>query len=391
MLPRGFKLCTAEAAIKAPGRADILLVSSDTDAVVAGTFTKNSVRSATVRLTMPRIRAGKGRAVIMSSGNANACTGPQGMKDAQEITASVAGHLGVKERLVSLCTTGVIGVPLPMARIRPVLRTLVQGLGTASLKQAAGAIMTTDTVPKYLVKKVKVGGRQGVIAGICKGAGMIEPNMATMLSVIMTDIAIDKAALSSALKHAVDASFNRITVDGTGSTNDSVIVMANGWTGNRPLTARSPGFKVFRDALAALCYELAYKIVADGEGATKVIAVILKGAKSDAEALRGARAVANSMLVKTALYGNDPNWGRIMADLGSSGIAMKEDRIDISIGRIKLLAKGSPTGREKLAEKEIRKKLVTITADLRMGKGAARMLTCDLSEEYVRINAEYTT
>jgi glutamate N-acetyltransferase/amino-acid N-acetyltransferase len=311
------------------------------------------------------------------------------MRDATETAALVAGGLDIPEHRVAVCSTGVIGVPLPMSRIRPAVQSLTEGLGSASLKDAAEAIMTTDTFPKFLSTKVRVGGRQGVISAIAKGAGMIEPDMATMLCFVMTDIAVEGGALKRTLGEAVEASFNRITVDGHRSTNDTVLVLASGSLGNRPLREGTPGYSTFRKALSDICLGLSELIVSDGEGATKLVEVIVSGARTDQEAKRGARAVANSLLVKTALYGNDPNWGRIVSILGASGIQVREERIDVSFGRVKVVAGGVATGRS--GARELRKKRVTVRAGLGVGKGSARVLTCDLTEEYVRINAEYTT
>jgi glutamate N-acetyltransferase/amino-acid N-acetyltransferase len=388
-LPKGFRLSVASAGIKEPGRPDMALLSCDGEGAAAGTFTTNRVKAAPVKLTMKRLRTGRLGAVVVNSGNANACTGARGMRDAEETAFLVAGGLGVPENRVAVCSTGVIGVPLPMSRIRPALASLTGGLGTASLRDAAEAIMTTDTFPKFISRKVRVGGRQGVISAIAKGAGMIEPSMATMLCFVMTDVAVESGALKAGLREAVEGSFNRITVDGHRSTNDTVLALSGGGLGNRPLREGAPGYAAFRKALSDVCRELSELIVRDGEGATKLVEVVVTGARTDDEAKRGARAVANSLLVKTALYGNDPNWGRIVSILGASGIQVREDGMDVSFGRVKVVAGGVATGRS--GARELRKKRVTVKAGLGVGKGSARVLTCDLTEEYVRINAEYTT
>ncbi|MEW6053913.1 MAG: bifunctional glutamate N-acetyltransferase/amino-acid acetyltransferase ArgJ [Nitrospirota bacterium] len=391
MIPQGFLFSAAEAAIKKPGRKDLALIYSTTEATVAGRFTTNNVKAAPVKLDMKNIKEGRGQAIIVNSGNANACTGRMGMEDAREMASLVARRLRMKSSRIFVCSTGVIGTPMPMERIRPGIDTLAENLGKASLEDVAGAIMTTDTFPKIVLKKVKIGKKTGRIAGICKGAGMISPHMATMLCFVMTDIAIDRHALDSALGEAVRKSFHRITIDGDMSTNDTVLVMANGILGNEEISRNSPHFAVFRDALSGVTYELSKLIAMDGEGATKLVEIEVVGAGSESDAGKAAFAVANSNLVKTALYGNDANWGRIMAALGYSGARMKEENVDIYFGRVKMVSKGIMTGRDKEAGGILRQKHVKIIINLRIGKASAKVLTCDLTEKYVRVNAEYRT
>lgn len=391
MKPRGFLFSVARAGIKESGATDMALIYSESDASAAATFTTNKVKAAHVWLGMKKIKSGRARAVIVNSGNANACTGWPGMRDAEELAGVVGESLGIPEKLVYPCATGVIGVRLPVEKMKPKIREMAESLGSAKLKEAARAIMTTDTFPKCVSKKLKVGSKEGVMAGIAKGAGMIAPNMATMLCFIMTDITVEPGALKLALREAVEQSFNRITIDGDRSTNDTALVMANGALGNTPITAESQRFNKFRKALAELTYELSRMIAKDGEGATKLIEVEVKGARTEAEAKKGALKVANSMLVKTALYGADPNWGRIMAALGSSGIDIKEEKTDMFIGGVKVVLRGMSTGSEKLARGKLKKKEVKISIDLHLGRGRASVLTCDLTEEYVKFNAEYST
>jgi glutamate N-acetyltransferase/amino-acid N-acetyltransferase len=388
-LPKGFRLSTAKAAIKSPGRTDMALIVSDTEATAAGVFTANRVKAAPVVLDARRVRSGKARAIVVNAGNANACTGEQGLKDATETASLIAGELGVAESRVLVCSTGVIGVPLPMERVRKAVKLLASGLGAASVEDAARAIMTTDTFPKFLSKTLTVGGKRGTVTAICKGAGMIEPNMATMLCFVMTDLAVEPEDLKKVLKEAADASFNRITVDGDMSTNDTVLALANGMAGNRPLTERSKDYGAFKRTLSFMLLELAKMIVRDGEGATKVVEVEVKGAKNEADAMKGAKAIANSLLVKTAIFGADPNWGRIIAALGYSGIAMDERKTDISFGKTKVVKGGLYTG--KSGAGELKKKDIKITCDLGLARGSASVITCDLTYEYVKINAEYTT
>lgn len=390
-VPRGFLFGVVEAAVKKPGRKDVALIFSEQDCTVAGMFTTNKVKAAPVRLDMKRAKSGKGRAIVVNSGNANACTGKQGMQDAVETAARAARALKVKPADVYVCSTGVIGAPMPMDRIRPKIDELAGSLGTAAIGDVAEAIMTTDTFPKIVSKKIKIDGTTITLTGICKGAGMICPNMATMLCFIMTDARVEKSALSAALKDAVLRSFNRITIDGDMSTNDTVLVMANATAGNAVIKRKSPLFETFAAALASLTYELSAMIVRDGEGATKFVEVEVRHAKNEKEAETAAFAVADSPLVKTALCGNDANWGRVMAALGYSGITLKEEKIDISLNGVKVAAGGTATGKDKEANERLRKPEIKIVVDLHLGKGTAKVLTCDLTEEYVKINAEYRT
>ena len=390
-VPRGFLFSTVEAAIKKPGRKDLAMIYSEHESVMAGMFTTNSVKAAPVRLDMKLIGKGTGRAVIVNSGNANACTGEQGMKDAVEMGKLAAKVKGIKADEVYVCSTGVIGTPLPMGRIRPQIDVLVDGLGNATMDDVAAAIMTTDTFPKIVAKRKKIGNKMITITGICKGAGMIQPNMATMLSFIVTDAVIDKPALDAALRQAVGRSFNRITIDGDMSTNDTVLIMANGAAGNEKIKMKSKGYEVFEGALTELAYELSELIVRDGEGATKLVEVEVKNAKSERDAEKGAFAIANSLLVKTAIYGNDANWGRLMAALGYSGIALKEEKTDIYLNGLQVARNGITTGVDKEANDRLKDKRIKIVADLHLGKGNAKVLTCDLTEGYVKINAEYRT
>ncbi|KAF0183111.1 MAG: glutamate N-acetyltransferase / amino-acid N-acetyltransferase [Nitrospirae bacterium] len=388
-IPKGFRFATAEAAIKKPGRKDLALILSDTDAVMAGMFTKNAVKAAPVRLDMERIMSGKGRAIVINSGNANACTGVQGLKDAEETAKIVGAALSVAEKAVYVCSTGVIGMPMPMSRLRPKLPELAAAAGNALFDDVAAAIMTTDTFPKILSIRKKIGGKPVTITGICKGAGMIAPNMATMLGFIITDAAIGTAALKKALNAAVKTSFNRITIDGDTSTNDTVLIMANGFAGNAPIQAATADYAVFAAAVAKLCYELAMLIVQDGEGATKLVEVVVQNARTEADAEKAAFAIANSMLVKTAIYGNDANWGRLICATGYSGIAVDDSKVDISLNGLMVCKNGMATGRDVEANDRLKSKKVVILINLKLGKGAAKVLTCDLTEDYIKINAEY--
>ncbi|MFN3395215.1 MAG: bifunctional glutamate N-acetyltransferase/amino-acid acetyltransferase ArgJ [Thermodesulfovibrionales bacterium] len=388
---RGFRFSATEASIKRPGRKDIALIYSESVSAMAGLFTRNKVKAAPVRLDMRRIKSGKGQAIIVNSGNANACTGEKGLRDAEAMAALVAENLGLNKELVYVCSTGVIGTPMPMERIRASIPTLIREIGQHNIRDVALAIMTTDTFPKVIERDFRIGKIQAKITGICKGAGMIRPDMATMLCFILTDISITPQALDSALRKAVDGSFNRITVDGDMSTNDTILAMANGMAGNKILVDDSRAYRIFESALSEVAGELSRMIVMDGEGATKIVEITVKNAKNEREAKKAVYTVANSLLVKTALYGNDANWGRIMASLGYSGVSLKEENIDIYINGIKIVSRGLGTGRDKNPEDIFRDKEVKIMIDLRIGKGSATVLTCDLSEDYVKINAEYRT
>ena len=389
--PKGFLFSTVEAAIKKPGRKDLALIYSEVEAGIACTFTTNKVKAAPVKLDIKKIRSGKGQAIVINSGNANACTGKKGMKDAVEMVSLVAKRLNIKPSLVYVCSTGVIGIPMPMERIRPKISELADNLGRATIEDVAEAIMTTDRFPKIVKKKVKMGNKVGSIAGICKGAGMIWPDMATMLCFIVTDVAVKQKTLHKVLNDAVKKSFNRITIDGDRSTNDTALIIANGMLGNPQITEKSGTYPAFKKVLHEVTFELSKLIVKDGEGATKFIEIEVKGARNEADAEKAAFAVANSNLVKTAIYGNDANWGRIMAALGYSGVAIKEEKIDIYFGKLRIANKGLTTGKDKEAGEVLRGKDIKIIIDLHLGRSSAKVLTCDLTEEYIRVNAAYRT
>jgi glutamate N-acetyltransferase/amino-acid N-acetyltransferase len=391
MIPKGFLLSTSEAAIKKPGRKDLALIFSQKEATIAGMFTTNKVKAAPVKLDMKKIRSGRAQAIVVNSGNANACTGSRGIEDSRTIVKRVASGLGVKPSLVYICSTGVIGVPLPMSRLMPKIAGLVHHLGKSSIKDVAKAIMTTDTFPKVVTEKVQIGRKTGTITGICKGAGMICPDMATMLCFIMTDIAVKHKTLDRTLKEVVNGSFNNITVDGDRSTNDTVLIMANGMLGNQHITEKSASYHQFKKALAAVAGRLSRMIVKDGEGATKLIEIYIRGARKHTEARKAAFAVANSKLVKTALYGNDVNWGRIMTALGYADISLNEETTDIYFGKVPVVKKGKGAGREGKAREVMKRKEFSIVIDLNIGRASAKVLTCDLTEDYVKINASYRT
>jgi glutamate N-acetyltransferase/amino-acid N-acetyltransferase len=391
IVPKGFLFATAEASIKKPGRKDIAVIFSEVEANIAGAFTTNLVKAAPVKICMRRVRSGRGQAIVVNSGNANACTGKQGMKDAGEIVSALSKGVGIPSSRVYPCSTGVIGTPLPMERIRASMEALCEGLGHSSFEDVAKAIMTTDTFPKIIHKRVRIGSHAGTIAGICKGAGMIAPNMATMLCFLITDIAVERKTLVFLVKDAVKKSFNRITIDGDMSTNDTLLMMANGILGNSPIGRKSEFFGPLQEAVDEVACGLARLVAKDGEGATKLIEVVVKGAGNRRDAEKAAFSVANSSLVKTAVYGNDANWGRVMCALGYSGATFREEKTDIFFGPVRVVKGGLTNHKDAEAARVLREKEVTITVDFHSGRADARVLTCDFTEQYVRINAEYRT
>ena len=388
---QGFKASAVKAGLKKDKGLDLALIFSERETAVAGVFTTNKVVAAPVILTREHTKNGRARAIIANAGNANACTGKAGFNDARRTAELVADKLGIGSDEVLVASTGVIGQPLNVDRIVEALPTLVERLSPDGIPTAARAIMTTDSFAKISHFEGHAGGRPYRILGVAKGAGMIMPNMATMLCFIVSDIRIDSNDLNGVLSSSVETTFNRITVDGDTSTNDTVLVMANGMAGNTALTEADS--KGFARGLETVMGELAQMIVRDGEGATKVIHMEIKGAHSASDALKAARTVGNSSLVKTACYGQDPNWGRIMAALGRADIVMDEEKVDIWVNDILIVSAGLGKGQEaekKAAEIMVRKEY-TITIDLHQGDFEDRIITCDLTHEYVSINASYRT
>jgi glutamate N-acetyltransferase / amino-acid N-acetyltransferase len=390
---KGFQFSAVEAVIKKPGRLDLGMICSETPATAAAVFTTNKVKAAPVLLGMEQIRNGRCRAVVVNSGNANACTGAQGLADARETAALAAKELGISPDDIQVSSTGVIGVPLPMARIRSAIPQLVAGLGKGTLDDVAAAIMTTDTFPKTASRTGSADGHEYTIAGITKGAGMIMPNMATMLAYIITDAAVEPAWLTSVFREANDRSFNMISVDGDTSTNDTALIMANGAAGNRPLESGHPAAGQFAALLNEVILSLAQQIVKDGEGATKFVAITVKGADSVTEAKQAAMAVANSSLVKTAFFGQDANWGRILAAVGYSGARVDQDRLSLTFDDVLMAEGGIFAGgdAEEQGTEVLKKKEFTVTIDLALGDGEATVYTSDLSYDYVKINGDYRT
>ncbi|KJU85987.1 glutamate N-acetyltransferase/amino-acid acetyltransferase [Candidatus Magnetobacterium bavaricum] len=353
-------------------------------------FTRNVVKAAPVLLDMERIKGGTAQAVVINSGNANACTDRQGLDNAIEISGIVSDALHIARDTCLVASTGVIGVQLPMSRIKPALQEALANPVSRTLLDAASAIMTTDTFPKAVSRDIEIGPCTATVAAIAKGAGMIAPDMATLLCFVITDLAIDHTALQLALTEVVDKTFNKITIDGDMSTNDTVLALANGLAGNEQVVAQGYGFNSFRVVLQEILMELALMCVKDGEGATRFVTVKVVGATTDGDANRLARTVANSMLVKTAIYGADANWGRIMAAIGYSGVVFDPGVVDVYFDDVLVVKNGYGANNDSQASEVFNKKDdLVITIDINAGEGSAKIFTCDLTEDYVRINAHY--
>ncbi|MBI9020347.1 MAG: bifunctional glutamate N-acetyltransferase/amino-acid acetyltransferase ArgJ [Verrucomicrobia bacterium] len=388
-LPLGFSAAGISAGIKKKKKKDMALIVSDVPAVSAAVFTTNQIKAAPVKWGIHVVEHDGARAIVMNSGNANACTGPQGYANTQAMAAHTARNLGVEPTGVFVCSTGTIGKPLPMDKIDAGIDALFKELSPKHGFDAVEAMMTTDLAPKSLSVDIEIDGKPVRITGLAKGSGMIEPNMATMLAFILTDANVEKHALQCALRSAADTSFNRISVDGDQSTNDSVIALANGMAGNEMLTPSSKDWNFFFQTLEKMLFELAMMIVKDGEGATRVVTVRVIGAGSNGEANEAARAVANSMLNKTAWAGTRPNWGRIMDAVGYSHAQVQENRVDITYDTLLAVRGGMAMDvPEEELVKIVSKDAFTIHINLNLGGGEAVVYTCNCTEDYVRINVE---
>ncbi len=392
MQVKGFSAAAIPAGIRYADRLDLGLIYSRVPAVTAGTFTTNKVKAAPILLDMERLRSGMAQAVLINSGNANACTGKNGMEVALATSAMAAQALGIEDSLVQVASTGVIGQPLhtePFANAMPALTAKLSADGFDELAQA---MMTTDTVPKIATATVSINGVEISLLGVAKGSGMIMPDMATMLCFVVTDAQIVFPVLNRLVKSGVDRSFNRITVDGDTSTNDMVLVMANGAAGNTWIDEDSPAAAdIFGKALHGVFKELALKIVADGEGATKMVTIRITGARDEDEAMNAAQTIANSALVKTAFFGEDANWGRIIAALGRSDCSFDQERVAISFDAVMLVENGMVLGSEQetAATEVLKQRAFTVTVNLNEGSATAEVYTCDFSYDYVKINADY--
>ena len=395
---KGFLASGVKAGIKFSGRKDLALLYSEVPAVAAGAFTTNRCKASPVKISITHLNGKTHQAIIVNSGNANCANGKAGEKDALAMASSAAKILGLDKRMVLVASTGIIGRKLPVEKIVRALPALVSGLSEKNSSIFAETIMTTDTKKKEFVVKVKLGSSVVTIGGACKGVGMLYPEMktgkhATMLAFLTTDASISKRMLEESLDEAILNSFNMISVDGDMSTNDSCFIMANGLAGNERIVGKGGHYKKFTDALTYMAEELAKMLVEDGEGATKLVEIEVKGAKTISDARKVARKVSTSNLLKCAIFGTDPNWGRVVASAGASGVEFDIDKMDIYLGPIKALSNGtiSKTFEKEKARKYFKGKNVYITVDLKSGHAGAKAWTCDLSKEYVAINSEYST
>ncbi len=388
-LCEGFSAAGLAAGIKKGDALDLALIYSKVPVNVAGMFTRNLVAAAPVKISRARVESGVAQAIVANAGNANCCNGLHGMAAARAVTDSVASLLNLEDERVLVASTGVIGAPLPTEKIQAALPQLVAALRPDGFEDAARAIMTTDTVPKLVVRRGEIDGRAFSLVAIAKGAGMIRPDMATMLCFVCTDADVPADMLKRMLTPAVERSLNRITIDGDTSTNDTVFLLANGMSGVHIRT--DDQCKIFQQLLDEMLLEIARRLVKDGEGVTKVVDIKVTGAASDVDAFRIADTVAHSPLVKTAFFGEDANWGRIMGALGRAGAQVDPDRVDIYFDDVQMVAAGQGCGqeRESLATAVMKQAEFTTTIDLNLGQGQASILTCDYSIDYIKINADY--
>ncbi|MBR3497958.1 MAG: bifunctional glutamate N-acetyltransferase/amino-acid acetyltransferase ArgJ [Selenomonadaceae bacterium] len=390
--PQGFKAAGVRAGIKKNGNLDVAVIYTEKEAAVAGVFTKNLVAAAPVHLSKIVVGTGTAHAVVANAGCANACTGEQGIRDAEKMATITAKELNCRADDVIVASTGIIGVNLPMNKMEAGIKDAVKNLSREGSVNAGNAIITTDTYSKACATEVELGGVEVRFGAIAKGSGMIRPDMATMLCFITTDADIDQKLLQQALRDATEISFNMISVDGDMSTNDSVVVLANGAAGNKKIVDKDADYEKFYETLKGICVELAKKIAADGEGATKFITVNVTGAESFADAKKVGMAVANSPLVKTAFFGQDANPGRTICAVGYSGVKIIPEKISIKFGGLIVYDKGLVKKFDEDAMKKILAEHdVIVDIELGLGDSAATVYTCDLSFQYVKINADYTT
>jgi len=387
----GFRASGIYSGIKEHNKKDLGLIFSEEGATAVGVFTTNKIPAAPVIITREKIKQKICQAIIVNSGNANACTGASGINNANDVCHSVADELGISEKLVMASSTGIIGVNLPVDKIQKAIPQLVKSLSPQGLNDFAEAILTTDTYPKIVVEKESIDGKEVTLCGVIKGSGMVMPDMATLLAFVLTDMSIQSDLLDELLKEAVNNSLNRITIDGDMSTNDMVIMMANGYAGNAPLNKDSTDFNKFKNLLHALFSRLKYLILKDAEGSTKIISIRVEKAKSNEEAIKIAYQVANSNLVKTAFFGEDPNWGRIMAAMGNVEADINPEKIDILFDGLSIVENGTSTDKIGQAKEILKKSEFQVTINLHNGTGCAEVETTDLTTEYVKINASYPT
>ncbi|MCE5212315.1 MAG: bifunctional glutamate N-acetyltransferase/amino-acid acetyltransferase ArgJ [Deltaproteobacteria bacterium] len=388
----GFLANGISVGIKKSNQKDLGLIYSTIPAKVAAVFTKNTFKAAPLLINEERVKKGMAQTIVTNSGCANAATGREGYRDALIISDALSKQLKIREELILLGSTGVIGTRLPVKKIEGGIGKLVKGLSETGIEDAETAMMTTDKYPKIAIRKGVVGAKDVTICGIAKGAGMIEPNMATLLTYVMTDAFIDSKALNTVFHQAINSTFNSISIDGCMSTNDMAIILANGLARNNPLEKVQARLQRFRDMLTDVLMELSQAVVKDGEGATKFISITVKGAKSKSEARCAAYSIANSNLVKTAFFGEDPNWGRIIAALGASGVYMEKEKISLNIGNLPVFLQNSPVNINENKLKEVfQKDRIDVEVDLGAGDKSYYVYTSDLSYDYVKINAEYST
>ncbi len=381
------------AGIKPAPQLDLALIASSHPGAMAGVFTKSRLPAAPVIVNRRKLRQPIGQAIVINSGNANSCTGPQGLTDAMDMASLVAKELQTEPKMVYVGSTGLIGQPLPLAKIRKAMPSLALHLRCSGHTDAAKAIMTTDTFSKEAALETTIEQTHIRVGGMAKGSGMIHPDMATMLAYITTDARITPQAFQQALRYAVEQSFNRISVDGDTSTNDTVMGIANGLAGNPQLTLKTPGYQVFQKLLNQVCLTLALEIGRDGEGRTKLVKIYVTGAKTDHHAKRIAQTIATSPLVKTALFGADPNWGRIMAAIGRAGVPVSAHSLSLDFNGVPVVKDGKGLGPsyEKRAQSIMQQEEFQITASLGIGSGSYYLWTTDLTYEYVKINTAYPT
>jgi glutamate N-acetyltransferase / amino-acid N-acetyltransferase len=385
----GFEAAGIAAGLKKKSKKDLGLIFSKVPANVAGVFTRNRVKAAPVILDKERIKSGVCQAIIVNSGNANCCTGEQGIRDAETMASLSAAELGISEDLVLVASTGVIGEPLPIEKIKTAIPDLIGSLQPEGISDLAESIMTTDTVPKIVSAQGVVEGKSFIVTGVAKGAGMIRPDLATMLCFVFTDVSATSKILKESLASAIDRSFNRITIDGDTSTNDTVLMMANGLSG---AVIETPGDKaIFQKVIDRIFLDLAKQLVRDGEGVTKLVEIIVQGAASDSDARKVADTVAHSPLVKTAFFGEDANWGRIIGAVGRAGVDVDPDKIDLYFNDVQMVKAGLGCGKavEAEATKVLKNSEFTVAVHLNIGQGFGSMITCDFSVDYVKINADY--
>ena len=393
--PRGFLAGAAAADIRGhgdDGRLDVAIVRSERPCQAAGVFTRNRVKAAPVVISQLTLRQGRVQAVLFNSGNANACTGAQGFRDALQMSKAAGDACDLDPAQVLVCSTGVIGRSMPMPQVLSGVRAAVGAMRPGGGDDLARAIMTTDTVPKQAVRRIEIEGRTVVVGGVAKGSGMIHPDMATLLALVTTDAPVAGGVLQPMLGRVTDQTFNCVTVDGDTSTNDTLLLLANGAAGGDPVTARSAGLAALETAVLEVCDDLAEMIAADGEGATRHFRVEVRGAADVVQARLAARTVAGSPLVKTAIHGCDPNWGRIVAAVGRSGAEFVLDRCRVSVGGVTVFDAGAPVDADLDAIRRIfAADRVDLDVDLGSGEASGHAWGCDLSDGYVRINADYTT